>query len=144
MKLTMSSQEFPTVEQNQPADADRPDPDFDAAIDGFRHATRMGTDRPDEFWSRQHTAIMERIGPQQPVWQTGLSWALATALVVFGFGLFLFRAPAQPVTDYAGGYDQELLLDVARALDQEVPSALEPALLLSDEIEQNRLKKPTR
>jgi len=63
--------------------------------------------------------------------------------VILGFGIFLLRVPAQPVPDYAGGYDQDLLVDVEQAVDRELPSALEPALLLYDEIKQNRQEKPT-
>jgi hypothetical protein len=67
---------------------------------------------------------------------------VATALVFFGFGLFLFRVPAQPIPDYAGGYDQDLLIDVEQALHRDLPSALEPVLILSDELEHNLNNTP--
>ena len=143
MKPAMNSRQFPSAEQGQAVESDRLDPEFEATMDFFRGETRIWTDRSDEYWSKQHAAIMNLIGMRQSVRRIGLNWALAAALLLFGFGLFLFRVPAQPVPDYVGGYDQELLLEVERALDREVPGALEPALLLCDEIEQNRIKKPT-
>jgi hypothetical protein len=41
---------------------------------------------------------------------------------------------AAPAPDLAAGYDQELLVDVERCLDREVPEPLEPAFLLAAEL----------
>jgi hypothetical protein len=143
MKPVIGSEEFLPAGNDRPGQSDASDAAFRAALDDFRRETLAAAQRPDGFWNTQHAAIMERTRSRQPVWRIGLSWALATALVLFGFGLFLFRVPAQPIPDYAGGYDQDLLIDVEQALHREIPSALEPALLLSEEIEQNLNKKPT-
>jgi hypothetical protein len=51
--------------------------------------------------------------------------------------LFLFVKDGQaPTADFAGGADQDLLVGVEHATDQEYPSALEPAALLTREMEQ--------
>ncbi len=143
MKPAINSDELLPGADDHSARADVSDAAFREALDDFRRETHSAAQRPDGFWSVQHAAIMDRIRPQQPVWRIGLSWALATALVFFGFGLFLFRVPAQPMPDYAGGYDQDLLIGVEQALHRDVPSPLEPALLLSEEIGQSTTNKPT-
>ena len=143
MKPVMDSEEFLPAGNDRPVQSDASEAAFRAALDDFRNEIHLAAQRPDGFWNTQHAAIMERTQSRQPVWRIGLSWALATVLVLFGFGLFLFRVPAQPMPDYAGGYDQDLLVEVELALHRDVPGPLEPALLLSEEIEQNLTKKPT-
>jgi hypothetical protein len=143
MKPVIGSGEFPATGNDRHEPPDVSEAAFRAALDDYRSEIHLAAQRPDGFWNAQHAAILERVRLQQPVWRIGLSWALATALVLFGFGLFLFRVPAQPMPDYAGGYDQDLLLEVEQALHREIPSALEPALLITEEIEQNLTKTPT-
>lgn len=143
MKPVIGSEEFPMAGNDRSEPSDASEAAFRAALDDFQSEIHRAAQRSDGFWSTQHAAIQERIRSQQPVWRIGMSWALAAALVLLGFGLFLFRVPAQPMPDYAGGYDQDLLLEVEQALHREIPSALEPALLITEEIEQNLTKTPT-
>ncbi len=50
--------------------------------------------------------------------------------------LAIFVPRGEPVVpDIAAGQDQELLLSVERSLDRETPESLEPALLLTAELE---------
>lgn len=66
---------------------------------------------------------------QRPVWLS----AVAVTIVVFIVVLFVKREQPYP-PDLIRGNDQELLLGVDRLLNKEVPSALEPALVLTKEI----------
>lgn len=72
--------------------------------------------------------------PWRRLWPRTIWISAAAAAVVLLLALFLVRRepPARPAPALAS--DQELLLGVDRLLNKEVPSALEPALLLTKEI----------
>jgi hypothetical protein len=142
MKPVIGSEELRTAGNDQSAPLDATEAAFRSVLDDYRDEIRSAVQHPNSFWSAQHAAIMDRIRSQQSLWRISLSWVVATALVFFGFGLFLFRVPAQPIPDYAGGYDQDLLIDVEQALHRDLPSALEPVLILSDELEHNLNNTP--
>jgi len=63
-----------------------------------------------------------------------LVWAATVVFVVIGIGIVLDRPQAAPAPDLAAGYDQELLIDVERSLNQEVPEPLDAAFLLTAEM----------
>ncbi len=69
----------------------------------------------------------------RPVWMPA---AVAVALLCV---VMLFFTPQKPpAPPVAAGNDQELLRGVNRLLNKEVPSALEPALVLTDEMAKNQ------
>ncbi len=85
--------------------------------------------RPDRFWTEQSLSILSRIpqrrtGVARPV----LIWATAVLLAVIAIGIWVDSPRAIPPPDFAAGYDADLLSDVQRLVEAEVPLALEPAI----------------
>lgn len=68
-------------------------------------------------------------------------WAAAVAFGLAAAGLFL-RNDAQPAPDFAAGSDQELLVGIERALRNDIPEALQPLTLITDELDA-ALRTPT-
>jgi hypothetical protein len=103
----------------------------------FRDTVRLEAERPDFFWVRQRNLIMERLhGPRSPKHRRTLLWVPAAVAVVLCLFFFAENSKA-PTPDLAAGYDQDLLVEVERALSRNYPDALAPALLLIPEIEQS-------
>jgi len=67
-----------------------------------------------------------RRGWQRTAWLSAAAFALVLIMTVL-----LGRSDKPPAPDQAGRSDQELLIGVERLLNQEVPVALEPALMLT-------------
>ncbi len=85
--------------------------------------------RPDRFWAEQRLAIVSRLPQQRPgESRPVLIWATAALLAVIAIGIWVDSPRAVPQPDFAAGYDADLLSDVRRLVDAEVPLALEPAL----------------
>ncbi len=85
--------------------------------------------RPDRFWTEQRLSILSRIpqrrsGVARPV----LIWVTAALLAVIAIGIWVDTPRAVPPPDFAAGYDADLLSDVQRLVEAEVPLALEPAI----------------
>ncbi len=109
---------------------------LESALAGFRRAVRTAADRPEYFWDRQRLAVRHRmqLAPCVSRSRTVWIWASATAVVILALTIFVPRG--EPVVpDIAVGQDQELLLSVERSLNREMPESLEPALLLTAELE---------
>ena len=70
-----------------------------------------------------------RRGWQRAAWLSAAAFALVLIMAVL-----LGRSDKPPAPDRAGKSDQELLIGVERLLNQEVPAALEPALMLTQEM----------
>ena len=90
--------------------------------------------RPETFWRRQRAEILERVGrPAVP--PSSLAWASAAALLALAV---LLSLPGSPPTAMAPqpDPDRQLLLEVQQTLDREVPDALAPASLLTQEMSQ--------
>lgn len=105
-----------------------------AALGGFGAAVQAGAARPDGFWAWQRRAILARL-PQGAARTQKLAWAGAMVLLVLMAVALHFQArPEQLATPYDP--DEALLIDVARTVGSEVPSALQPAALLSWEMDQ--------
>ena len=117
----------------------RPDAEFEAAVTEFRSAVLAAAKRPEGFWNVQRASILSKVAgrPPRPVWSVALIWAATVVFVVIGIGIILDRPQAAPAPDLAAGYDQELLIDVERSLNQEVPEPLDAALLLTAEMERD-------
>ncbi|MFB3920200.1 MAG: hypothetical protein ACE145_00680 [Terriglobia bacterium] len=96
----------------------------------------------EHFWRRQRQAIAGRIAPHPKLsWK---NWALATAaLTLIVLAAVFYRAPAPvrtaPIVD-----DNALLLSVQTSLESDVPEALEPVTLLTQEIDRAVEKSPAK
>jgi hypothetical protein len=115
------------------------DAEFDAAVEEFRIALDSAANRPEGFWNHQRASVISRTDgrPPRPLWRMALVWSVTIVFVVIVVGIVLDRPQAAPAPDLAVGYDQELLVDVERSLDREVPEPLEAAFLLTAEIKRN-------
>ena len=108
---------------------------FKEGIQAFRDSLRAAAEKPDAFWTRQSAAISQSLRHPEPAsWQKpALIWAPASIIVLAC--LFLFNGKSElPDPDFAAGADQNLLVDVERALYQDCPEALAPAATLVQEI----------
>jgi hypothetical protein len=105
-----------------------------AALGGYGAAVRDGAARPEGFWAWQRRAILARLRPATARTQK-LAWAGAMVLLVLMAVALHFQArPERLETPYDP--DEALLIDVARTVRSEVPSALQPAALLTWEMDQ--------
>jgi hypothetical protein len=108
--------------------------DLQPVLDALPASLRETAERPEWFWQRQQAVIHSRVAAAEGGWLKPVTaWASVFALVLLA--LLLLRSnpapqPAQARTDP----DQELLIAVERAMQTDVPEALEPASLLADEI----------
>jgi len=103
----------------------------------FEQWARDATERSDEFWQHQLAAIRSRM----PVQSAGMfggsmqAWAILAALVIVAISLLTVApAPAPAPAAAQVDVDHELLLAVERDMRSEVPTALQPATLLAQEI----------
>lgn len=124
-----------------------PDTDFDKEIEtecsdlqdvlkSFRDAHRHAAERSAFYWKSRYGAILKEIRtPAASIkFRHPLLWAPAAVALLFCLIFFsLDRKP--PVPDIAAGYDQELLIEVERALNRNCPAALEPLDILAGEME---------
>lgn len=118
---------------------------------------RASTERSEEFWQKQRSAVWSRIA--SPECNTGtrmirrplLLASAALAAMILLAALMLWQAPkAQPQAAQVDP-DHELLLAVERAVHNDGPAALDPAALLAEEMVQDiaavhspiRKKEPT-
>jgi hypothetical protein len=62
------------------------------------------------------------------------AWASAAIIIVALSLILSTELQQQPISDFAAGSDQDLLVDVERSLRRPVPAALEPAMLLAQEV----------
>jgi hypothetical protein len=106
------------------------------ATGALRDFARTQGDRPEDFWTRQRSSAASRISGRAA---SPLTWAAVAAAVLAAMLLQKPRPapPAMPATDS----DQALLVSVERAVNRQVPQALAPAALLTQEISHN--VKPT-
>ena len=108
-------------------------------LPAFTHVVAQNT---DAFWEQQRTAIWANIRSVEPRKFPILAWASAAAVLVAATLLFSI-APTVPPRAQADS-DHELMIQLERTLQSEVPAALEPAALLAREITQNsQLNSPS-
>jgi hypothetical protein len=115
----------------------RPDERPIRTLVSFRDWARAATDRPEDFWERQRLGVHARLtkGKMNRRWLGAWASAAIIAVVIVALGLLLSTKPQQqPIPDLAAGYDQDLLVDIERSLRRPVPAALEPAMLLAQEV----------
>ena len=108
-----------------------------SAMTALRDSARTHAEKPEGFWVRQRSAAAAHSSelPARP-----LAWAAAIAAAVLAATLLQEPRPAAPATP-SPDPDQALLVAVERATRRQVPQALEPAALLTQEISRN--VKPT-
>ncbi len=109
----------------------------------FRDSVRFEADRPDFFWIRQRNAIMVRLKKPASLKQRRALLAAPAAGAAVLLCLFFFAENSKaPSPDLAAGYDQDLLVEIERALSRRHPDALSPALLIIQDMEQIATKHP--
>jgi hypothetical protein len=102
----------------------------------YRNALDQASSQTDFYWADQRKQVLEKMENPRKHFQIRLAqFAVAAAAMVFLCLFFFFRKDALPIPDFAGGADQQLLVEVERALQQPYPNALAPAGILKDEME---------
>jgi hypothetical protein len=101
----------------------------------FRNSIHSAAERPDAFWVNQRAGIAQKIRRPVPALKHLLvsRWIPAAIVVLLCLSLFM-EEKMSPMPDFAAGADQQLLLEVERALSRQYPEALAPAAILSEEI----------
>ena len=110
------------------------DQQFAAAVQSLRAEIQAAAERPEVFWQRQRAEVLARLDAPAATLPP-LAWASAAALLLLAV---LLSLPGQPpvVATAPPDPDHQLLLDVQQTLDREVPDALAPAALLTQEMNQ--------
>lgn len=96
------------------------------------------------IWSRQREAIAARLAPRP--WLPWKNWAWATAtMTLIVLAAVFYRQPAPVATQVKPQVDDNaLLLSVQSSLTSEVPEALEPVALLTQEIDRTEESGPAK
>ena len=110
-----------------------------AELPAVTHVVAQNT---DAFWEQQSRAIWAQIDSIESRKLPVLAWASAAAVLIAATLLFN-SAPTVPPRAQADS-DHELMVQLERTLQSEVPAALEPAALLARDITQNsQLNSPS-
>jgi hypothetical protein len=128
----------PAMPQSGNEEPERNVAELHEVVREFRDSVRLEAERPDLFWMRQRNEIMEKLQkPVAPKPRRSLLWIPAAAAVLLCLIFFAENGKA-PTPDLAAGYDQELLVEVERALSRNQPDALLPAQLIIQEMERSK------
>jgi hypothetical protein len=106
----------------------------------LRHSAHSQAERPEDFWTRQRSSAASRITRHAG---RPLAWTAAIAAAVLAAMLIQEPRPVPPAPP-APDPDQVLLVSVERAVHRQVPQALAPAALLTQEISRNVKPSPVR
>lgn len=104
-----------------------------SATASLRDSVRASAEKPEGFWVRQRSAAAAR-STRQPV--RPLAWAAAMAAAVLAATLLQEPRPVAPAAPPPDP-DHALMVAVEQATRREVPQALAPAALLTQEISRN-------
>jgi hypothetical protein len=117
-----------------------------ASLNGFLSAwvrdVAAGVGASDDFWRRQREAIAARLAPRPRVPWKNWAWATA-ALTLIVLAAMFYRPHPRPVSTPPAD-DNVLLLSVETSLATEVPEALEPVTLLTQEIDRGGDARPAK
>jgi hypothetical protein len=108
---------------------------FADAIGGARAEIRRAAQQPESFWREQRQGITTRLADRvfhQP-WKRFV-WVTATVTLVLLATTLLSRNTAPPLPKAQADQDEALLLSVQKSIRSDLPQALEPAALLTEEI----------
>ena len=110
--------------------------DLQDVLKSFRNAHHAAAGRSAFYWISLHGKIMKKIETPRVFskFRHPLLWAPAAAALLFGL-VFFSTGRKTPIPDIAAGYDQELLIEVERALSRGYPAALESIDILTRELE---------
>ena len=106
----------------QTPDSDEPgwDPeDLQDPCRMLRDSLYAAAERPDSYWEGRHKAIMARLEEPSSLSKRRIVeiWAPAAGMVLLCLAFFAGNSKV-PASDIAAGYDQNLLIEVERALNQ--------------------------
>ena len=138
MLPTSNNKHLEPRETNQdPRESDRSPKDI-ALLKTIRTAIHAQAARPDEYWQRQRSAIQSRIMKRAPLCWRRPQWiSLAAATVLVILVILVARHAERPPAKVVTISEHDLLINIDRALDKRVPTVLEPALLLTEEMVKN-------
>jgi hypothetical protein len=94
-------------------------------------------EQPESFWRRQREAINTRVATRDSVdpWKRWI-WVTATVMLVLLASALVFRNGTPPVQTAAQtDPDDAFLLSVQQSIQSDLPQALRPAALLTQEID---------
>ena len=117
---------------------------LNTSIGSWVEDVRGAAGASEDIWRRQREAIAARLAPRP--WLPWKNWAWATAtltLVVLAAVFYRQPAPIAPQTEPPVD-DNALLLSVQTSLTSEVPEALEPVALLTQEIDRTEESGPEK
>ena len=108
---------------------------LNGALAAWVEDVREGPGTSEVFWAQQRESIAARLArrPWLRPWQR-LAWAGATVTLVLLAGLLIHRQPT-PSVNHPPVDDNTLLLSVHASVNREVPRALQPLTLLTQEID---------
>ena len=101
-----------------------------------RAQARQVVEQPEAFWRRQRESISARLAARDFThpWKRWI-WVTATVMLILLASLLLSRNSAPPVQTAAQpDPDDALLLSVQQSIQSDLPQALRPAALLTQEI----------
>jgi hypothetical protein len=119
---------------------------LESALADFRELSRTAAERPEYFWDRQRLAIHGRLKPSHATrrYRAIWIWATAAALVVVLVLILNPNHTQSVVPDFAAGHDQELLVGIERSLNRELPQALQPVSILTQELDNAASRSTTK
>ena len=116
--------------------------DIQQPLEKWRDSAMEHAERPDWFWSRQHTQVMSQINQQRGTSVPKLAWASLAATIAIALLLILPARPEKQLQPQASVQretqisDHDLMLAIERSMNAGGPSSLAPASLLADEMNQ--------
>jgi hypothetical protein len=118
--------------------------DLHDVLEAMRESHHTVTEKPEFYWKKQHNAILAKLDAPAvaPALKFRFAYLCIPVVAVVLLSLYFFPENGKaPTPDLAAGYDQDLLVEVDRALGRNYPLALKPAALLAKEIEQGAVSK---
>jgi predicted anti-sigma-YlaC factor YlaD len=109
---------------------------FSAAADAAQDQNRKLADLPEDFWRRQREGIHARLATRQVVhpWRRW-AWVAAAVVLIVTASIMLSHKRVRPVpVAVKPDPDDALLLSVQQSIRSDLPQALRPAALLTQEI----------
>jgi predicted anti-sigma-YlaC factor YlaD len=109
---------------------------FAEAMAGARASIRKAAEQPESFWREQREGITTRLvdhASYQP-WKRFV-WVTATVTLVLLATTLLSRNKAPSLPESNAESDDALLLSVQQSIASDLPQALQPAALLTEEID---------